>query len=144
MKRNISLQWEVLYSPEKVWEVLTNFELVKKWIPKISDFKAIEGFEYEQHQKARGDWDGIIYHKVLKIVPSKTLSYTFQSGPQKGIITMNTIVTFNLTPIENGTLVKLEHSGFEGLKNCFTSFILELGWKNQISKRINEILAEAD
>ncbi len=142
MKRDINIEWELPYSNENIWEMLTKLELVKQWAPAVNDFKAIEGFEYEQHQKARGDWDGIIYHKVICIEPLKKLSYTFQSGPRKGIITMDTVVTFQLIPIENGTKLQLAHTGFIGFKNCLTSFILESGWKKQIAKRFHNILAE--
>jgi uncharacterized protein YndB with AHSA1/START domain len=142
MKRDIKIEWKFLYTKEKVWGMLTNLELIKKWAPAINDFKLIEGFEYEQHQKARGDWDGIIYHKIVNIDPFKKLSYTFQSGPKKGVITMDTVVTFNLISIENGTLVLMEHTGFVGFRNCLTSYILESGWKKQIAKRFNNILSE--
>ena len=142
MKRNIKIEWEFPYSSEKVWEMLTNLDLIKKWAPAVNDFKPIEGFEYEQHQKGRGDWDGIIYHRIIHLDPLKKLSYTFQSGSKKGVITMDTIVTFNLIPYENGTKVQFEHAGFVGFKNCLTSYILESGWKKQIAKRFNNILAE--
>lgn len=142
MKRDIKIEWIWPYSNEKVWDMFTKKELVKKWSPAITDFNPIMGFEFEQHQKARGDWDGIIYHKIIHLDPLKRLSYTFQSGPEKGVITMDTVVTFKLIPNENGTLVQFEHSGFVGFRNCFTSYILESGWKKQIAKRFNNILAE--
>lgn len=142
MERDIKIEWNLPYSNDKVWDMLTKKELVLKWMPAISDFKPMIGFEFEQHQKARGDWDGIIYHKIVDVIPLKQLSYTFQSGPKKGIITMDTVVTFKLTSDKDGSILKLEHSGFVGAKNCMTSFILEFGWKKQIAKRFKSILAE--
>ena len=141
MKRDIKIEWKLPYSGERVWEILTKKELVLQWMPAISDFRPIEGFEFEQHQKARGDWDGIIYHKIVSIIPVEKLSYTFQSGPKKGSITMDTLVTFKLMSDKSGTVLQLEHSGFVGAKNCMTSFILEFGWKKQIAKRFRGILA---
>jgi uncharacterized protein YndB with AHSA1/START domain len=141
MKRDIKIEWNLPYSIDKVWDMLTKKELVIKWIPAISDFSPIVGFEFEQHQKARGDWDGIIYHKVIDLIPLKLFSYTFQSGPKKGTITMDTIVTFKLTSDnKNVTKLQLEHSGFVGARNCMTSLILEFGWKKQIAKRFKSIL----
>jgi uncharacterized protein YndB with AHSA1/START domain len=142
MKRDIKIEWNLPYSDEKVWDMLTKKELVIKWMPAISDFSPIVGFEFEQHQNARGDWDGILYHKVIDLIPLIQFSYTFQSGPKKGTITLDTLVTFKLTSDKNGTKLKLEHSGFVGAKNCMTSLILEFGWKNQIAKRFKSILAE--
>ena len=142
MKRDIKIEWNLPYSNEQVWDMLTKKELVLKWMPAISDFNPIVGFEFEQHQKARGDWDGIIYHKIVDLIPQRQLSYTFQSGPQKGIITMDTLVTFKILNDKNGIILQLEHSGFVGIKNCMTSFILEMGWKKPIAKRFKNILAE--
>lgn len=141
MKRDIKIEWRLPYSVDKVWDMLTKKELVLKWMPAISDFNPIVGFEFEQHQKARGDWDGIIYHKVVDLIPLKQFSYTFQSGPKKGTITLDTLVTFRLTSANNETVLLLEQSGFVGMKNIMTSLILELGWKKQIAKRFKSILA---
>ena len=59
--------------------MLTNLELIRKWVPEINDFKPTVGFKNEQHQKVCGDRDGIIYHKVIDLVPLKRFSFTFQS-----------------------------------------------------------------
>lgn len=55
-------------------------------MPAISDFSPIVGFKFEQHQKARGDWDEIIYHRVVDLIPLTLLSYIFQSAPKKVLL----------------------------------------------------------
>lgn len=66
----------------------------------------------------------------------------FSEWSGKGTFTMDTLVTFKLTNDKTGTILKLEHFGFVGAKNCMTCLILEFGWKKQIVKRFNSILGE--
>lgn len=142
MKRDIKIDWMFPYPCEKVWEMLTDVDKVKQWAPAVNDFKPVVGFAYEQHQKPRSGWDGIIYHQVVAVEPLKKLSFTFQSGPQKGVITMDTEVTFILHPVAGGTQVQFSQTGFVGFRNCLTSYILESGWKKPIAKRFAAILAQ--
>ncbi|CAG5004915.1 hypothetical protein DYBT9275_03474 [Dyadobacter sp. CECT 9275] len=145
MKRDVKVQWFYPHPPEVIWECLTNQELLNKWTF-IKDFKPVVGHEFEAHAKPRKSqgFDGIMYHKVLEVIPLKKLSYTFRGGPQKGVITLDTIVTWTLTPKNGGTELKVEQSGFEGTKNYFTSFIMELGWKKILSKKITKALQTLD
>ncbi|MGO1585569.1 MAG: SRPBCC family protein [Mesonia sp.] len=141
MKRNIKLEWFFDYSPEQIWECLTNPELLKEWMG-IQSFKAEVGFEFTQKQKPKPamKWDGMMYHTVLEVVPIEKLSYSFQGGPKPGVITLDTIVTWRLSPKKNGTVLVLEHTGFEGAKNILSSMFMELGWKNHIAKKFKKAL----
>lgn len=141
MKRNIHIKWQLTYPVETIWEYLTNFELLSQWT-EIKSFKAVVGFEFTQKQpaKPKHGWDGMMYHKVLEVVPNEKLSYSFKAGPEKGVITLDTIVTWRLTANGRGTTLELEHSGFEGLKNVMTSFIMELGWRNHMIKKLKTAL----
>jgi uncharacterized protein YndB with AHSA1/START domain len=141
MKRTIKLKWHFPHPPETVWEYLTNPDLLSQWT-KIKDFKSVVGFEFTQQERPqpKRGWDGMMYHRILEVIPNEKLSYTFQAGPEKGVITLDTIVTWRLKPDDNGTTLELEHSGFEGLKNYMTSFIMELGWKNHIIKKLKSAL----
>lgn len=141
MKRTIHLKWQLAYPPETIWEYLTNPALLSQWT-EIKSFKPVVGFEFIQQQpaKPKRGWDGMMYHKVLEVVPNEKLSYSFKAGPEKGIITLDTVVTWRLTPNGTGTTLALEHAGFEGLKNVMTSFIMELGWKNHIIKKLKTAL----
>lgn len=144
MQRDIKIKWFYPYPPETIWEHLTNPELLQQWTS-IKEFEPIVGFEFEQHERPKPsrNWNGIMYHKIIEIIPLKRLSYTFQGGPKKGIITLDTIVTWILEPKENGTELRLEHTGFKGTKNYITSFIMELGWKNHIAKKFKKTLLDS-
>ncbi len=141
MKRDIKLKWFYHYPPEKIWECLTNPEILRQWSP-MKDFKPEIGFECQSQQPPRPsqNWDGIMYHKILEIVPFERLSYSFQGGPSPGIVTLDTVVTRILVPKDGGTELQLEHTGFSGPKNMLTSFIMEFGWKKIVGKKFTKII----
>lgn len=141
MKRKIHLKWNLPHPPETVWEYLTNTDLLSQWT-KIKDFKPVVGYEFTQQERAqpKRGWDGMMYHKVLEVIPGKKLSYTLQGGPEKGVITLDTVVTWQLKPHSDGTTLELIHTGFEGIKNYMTSFIMELGWRNHVIKKLKKAL----
>src|SRR5947208_3658911 len=96
--------------PKDVWEYLTNSALMAQWLMP-NDFEPILGydFQFKIPPMPKLDFDGIIYCKVLEIVPFKKLSYSWKSGPGQGKITIDSIVVWTLTPKENGTELKLVH-----------------------------------
>ena len=51
-------------------------------------------------------WDGIIDCDVLVVEPFKRLSYTWRS------LGLDSVVLWTLTPVEGGTHVRMEQSGF--------------------------------
>jgi uncharacterized protein YndB with AHSA1/START domain len=63
------------------------------------------------------NFDGIVYCKVLEVVPFKKLSYSWKSGPGNGGITIDSLVVWTLDPKEGGTQLLLEHSGFKKLED---------------------------
>lgn len=141
MKRDIILKWFHPYPAEEVWECLTNAELISQWLMK-TDFKPVPGhkFRFVTTPKPAFKWNGIVYCEVTELVPFKKLSFTWRSGPEEGVVTMDTVVTWILEPKDNGTELTLEHKGFGGMKNVLVSFMMEKGWKKHIAKRFADIL----
>ncbi|MDN5284143.1 MAG: hypothetical protein JWR38_417 [Mucilaginibacter sp.] len=141
MRRNLVIKWYFPYPPEKVWECLTNPELVNQWLME-NDFKLIVGHKFQFHSKPlpKMGWDGIVYCEVLEIVPNKKLVYTWKGGPRPGVIDLDTLLIWTLSPEGEGTRMVLEHSGFKGFKNLITSMFMENGWKKGISRRMDKIL----
>ena len=137
MKRDLKLHWFYPYPVEILWRCLTDPEILKQWNLNTTDFKAEVGFQWMEVQKPRPkmNWDGKMYFEVLEVVPLTKLVYSFKGGPSEGVFNLDTVVTWKLVPKENGTEVQLEHTGFKGLHNMLTSFIMELGWKNKVAKR---------
>ena len=89
------------------------------------------------------DFDGIVYCKVLEIVPHQKLSYSWKSGPGNGKIELDSIVVWKLIPKENGTELLLEHTGFSGFDHVGMFSAMNEGWFKNMQK-IGELIKAAD
>ena len=143
MQREIRHQWFFPHPVEDVWEFLTNSELLGQWLMK-NDFKPVVGHQFTFTTKSRINpaFDGTIFCEVLEVSPLKRLSYSWKGGPRKGKITLDSLVTWTLTPKENGTELLLEHTGFKGVKNFLAYIIMNKGWTIIIRKRFTTQLIE--
>ena len=123
------------HRPEQVWEYLTRAELMELWLMP-NDFLPILGrdFQFRIKPMPQLDFDGIVYCKVLEIVPHQTLSYSWKSGPGNGKIELDSIVVWKLIPKDNGTELLLEHTGFSGFDNMSMFSAMNVGWLKNIQK----------
>ena len=81
------------------------------------------------------NFDGIIYCKVLELVPNKRLVYSWKGGPKPGNITLDSTVVWTLTSKDKGTELLLEHNGFatdEAMQQIFS--VMDAGWLQNIQK----------
>ena len=140
MKRSIKHQYFFAHSPEKVWQYLTDSDLMALWLMK-NNFKPIVGtdFQFRINPIPDLDFDGIFYCTVLEIEPYKKLSYSWKSGPGYEKITLESIVIWKLEPTEKGTQVYLEHNGFDKDENLDFFNGLNHGWPEKFEK-INNLL----
>jgi uncharacterized protein YndB with AHSA1/START domain len=136
MQKEIIHQFTFPQSPEEVWEYLTNAELLAQWLMP-NDFKPIVGhrFQFGTKPKYPLGFDGRIYCEVLEIVPYRKLVYSWKGGLSKENPSLDSTVTWTLTPTDNGTVLKLEHKGFKGIKNYLAYIIMNKGWA-KIGKRL--------
>ena len=93
------------HSPEKVWRALTESPLVTQWLMK-NDFEPVVGRRFQFRSEPVPQWDGVIHCEVLVVEPLKRLSYSW------GTLGLESVVLFTLTAAEDGTHVRMEHSGF--------------------------------
>jgi uncharacterized protein YndB with AHSA1/START domain len=142
MSKKIKHQLFFQHPPEAVWEYLTNAELMELWLMK-NDFQPTIGheFQFRINPIPSLDFDGIIYCKVLEIVPFKRLSYSWKLGPGDGTINIDSIVRWELQPKDNGTELLLDHGDFAVMENLGIFNSMYDGWlKNmyKIADRLNE------
>lgn len=139
MNNAIHHQWFYNYSPERVWECLTDAELLGQWLMP-NDFKAEIGhqFTFRALPRPRFGFDGRIYCKVVAIEPYKRLAYSWRGGEGEKV-TLDSLVTWTLTSQNGGTLLTLEHTGFKGIKNLIPYLVMNKGWV-KISKRLENKL----
>lgn len=143
MTKLIKHQFSFPHPVETVWEYLTNPELLGSWLMK-NDFRPIVGheFQFRTGPIASLNFDGIFYCKVLHITPFEHLSYSWNSGPGNGEISLESVVNWYLERTENGTNLFLEHSGFAKKGNLDMYNGLLLGWVEKLQKIANLLNAE--
>jgi uncharacterized protein YndB with AHSA1/START domain len=139
MQKEIKHEWFYSQPAGQVWDYLTKPELMEQWLMK-TDFQPVAGHEFNFWTKPLPNFgfDGIIYCKVLEIIPFKKLSYSWKGGPGNGAFTLDSVVVWTLTPKDNGTQLLLQHSGFREDDYMMFSVMGE-GWLRNIGK-IGELL----
>jgi uncharacterized protein YndB with AHSA1/START domain len=143
MQKDLLIKWHFTHPPEKVWECLTDTNLISEWLMK-NDFKPIVGhkFQFQTKPIPKMGFDGNVYCEVMEVVPVKRLVYTWKGGPRPGVVELDTLLIWTLNKTEAGTEIILEHKGFKGFKNYITSIFMGSGWKKHINKRFAKILNE--
>jgi uncharacterized protein YndB with AHSA1/START domain len=138
MTKSIKHTFFFSHPPATVWEYLTNPDLMELWLMK-NDFQPIVGFDFQFRTNPIPalHFDGIFYCKVLEIVPFKKLSYSWNSGPGNGEITLESVVVWKLEAKDKGTELFLEHSGFEKEENLEFYKGLTDGWLKKMQKIAN-------
>jgi len=113
MEKEIKLKWVFKTSPEKVWDYLTQPELLSQWLM-YSDFKPILGHKFQFYKEAKLDciYGGMVFCEIVEIKTAQLLSYTWEFDIENGKPQYHSLVTWHLSPIEEGTELTLIHSGF--------------------------------
>lgn len=139
MQRDIHHTWFFPQPPALVWDYLTKPELIAQWLME-NNFQLIVGhhFQFMTKPRIKLGFDGKVYCQVLEIVPLKLLSYSWKGGVGEKT-KLDSIVTWTLTPKNNGTELSLVHSGFKGMKNYLSYLIMNKGWA-KIGKRFGQPL----
>ncbi len=136
MKSSIQHEFYFPVPPEVVWNYLTDPELLAQWLMP-NDFKPVVGHKFQFGTKPRYalGFDGRVYCEVLEIEVCKKLVYSWKGGLSKENPLLDTLVVWTLRPSGEGTLLRLEHKGFKGIKNILPYFIMNNGWA-KIGKRL--------
>lgn len=137
MSKTIFHQFTYPQPPEKVWEYLTDSALLAQWLMP-NDIQPILGHKFRMQSRPmpKFGFDGIVHCEILELVPRKKLVFSWKGG------NLDTRVTWKLSPQDGGTLLKLEHGGFKGLKNLLPYLIMGRGWK-KIGGRLLSLLQTA-
>jgi uncharacterized protein YndB with AHSA1/START domain len=130
---------------ETIWAALTDPELIAQWFMP-NDFEAEVGHRFSFRTQAVGPWDGVSEGEVLAAEPFWRLQYSWRGGSLElegfGRY-IDTVVTWTLSPLSNGTHVRLEHAGFtkdnEAVHAIMSS---ENGWRmvvNRLAKVVTDL-----
>src|SRR5882762_7920524 len=138
---------EVLpHAPEVVWKTLTTAELMGRWLMMPTGFEPTKGKHFTYQTTPAGEWDGVIHCEVLEATPNERLVYAWKGGHEGNFgygSRLNTVVTLTLSRVENGTRLRLVHSGFVLPKNETAFKSMTEGWK-KVVRNLDTIAAEQD
>ncbi len=125
------------HAPETIWKVLTTGELIGRWLMAPTGFEPREGNSFTFQTTPAGEWDGTIHCQVLEVKPNERFAYAWKGGHEGNVgygSRLDTVVTFILSRVENGTRLRLVHSGFVLPKNATSLRNLSEGWKEVVGK----------
>ncbi|MGA3171557.1 MAG: SRPBCC domain-containing protein [Chthoniobacteraceae bacterium] len=124
-----------------VWKAITEKDRMKEWFFMIENFAPVPGREFDftvEHQ-------GMTYPhlcKVTEVIPGKKLAYTWRYEGYEG----NSLVTFELTPEGDKTLLRLTHEGLGTFPKLpsFTRGNFVNGWTMLIGMSLMDYLNPKD
>lgn len=115
MLQNVKTEVFYPYPPERVWQVITNRRALAAWLME-NDFEPRLGHKFRFKTEAKQGINNTIYCEVIKLDEPRCLSYTWTGN----FMCQPTIVTWTLLPVEGGTKLQLEHTGFESKVSQFS------------------------
>jgi uncharacterized protein YndB with AHSA1/START domain len=134
------------HAPETIWKTLTTGELMARWMMEPTGFEPVEGKRFTFRTSPAGAWDGVIHCQVLEVLPNQRFAYAWKGGHEANAgygSPLDTVVTWILSRVENGTRLRLVHSGFVRPKNDTAFKNMSEGWK-KVVKNIGAIVDEQD
>jgi len=134
------------HAPETIWKALTTGDLIGRWLMAPTGFEPVVGNRFTFQTTAGGQWDGVIHCQVLEVLPCERFVYAWQGGHESNEgygAPLDTLVTWTLTRVDNGTRVRLAHSGFVLPKNDTAYRNMGEGWK-KVVRNLDDIAAEQE
>jgi uncharacterized protein YndB with AHSA1/START domain len=123
------------HAPETIWKTLTTGELIGRWMMAPTGFEPVKGKRFTFQTKPGGAWDGVIHCEVLEAMPNQRLVYSWKSGHEGNVgygSRLDTVVTYTLSRVEDGTRLRVVHSGFVLPRNDTAFKSMGEGWKKVV------------
>ena len=136
MKRDLHIRHFFKHPQAKVWEAVTDSDLLGKWyLPNDLDPEYDEEFTFRSAPEK--GWNGVTYCELTHFEPKRRLAFTYRgtkggskAGKHSSVFgALDTMVRIALVPEENGTYLAIDHEGFRGLKQIFKSFVIDGSWR---------------
>jgi uncharacterized protein YndB with AHSA1/START domain len=135
------------HAPETLWKTLTNGALMARWLKMTPiGFEPVKGKRFTYQTTPSRAWDGIIHCEVQEAIANERLVYNWRSGHAENVgygAPLDTVVTFTLSKVGNGTRLRLVHSGFVLPRNQLAFKNMGEGWK-KVVPTIGAIAGEQD
>jgi uncharacterized protein YndB with AHSA1/START domain len=105
------LERQLPQPPARVWQALTDSALIERWLMK-NDFAPVVGRKFTFRAEPQPYWNGVTDCEVVAVEPVRRLSYRWNSSGEEAAHGLKTVVVWTLTPTSDGTLLRLDQSGF--------------------------------
>ncbi|HEV7644354.1 MAG TPA: SRPBCC domain-containing protein [Pyrinomonadaceae bacterium] len=137
MKRDIKMEAFYPYPPERVWRAVADGKAMAKWLMP-NDFEPKLGHKFQFRTKPAPGFDGIVHCEVLELQEPRLLRISWRGGP------IDTVLKFLLEPVQGGTKLSLEHTGFTGVKGLMISYMMSSGWKKMFRTSLPAVIKNID
>jgi uncharacterized protein YndB with AHSA1/START domain len=132
MKGDLKFEVVYPYTLDQVWRALTDASALGEWLMP-NDFEPRLGHKFQFHTKAVAGFEGTVGCEILEFTPPKRLVYSWRGA------NIDTVVSFTLEPVAQGTRLVLEHTGFAGTGSM--SSLMSSGWEKKLHTALPGVLA---
>jgi uncharacterized protein YndB with AHSA1/START domain len=116
-----------------VWRALTQGQLITQWLMD-NDLEPVVGHRFQFRGTPNPNWNGVIDCEVLIVEPDEKLVYSWNA------LGLESVVTWTLNQTSNGTMLRMEQSGFRADQvNAYNG--ASHGWKKFIGE-LEHIVAD--
>ncbi len=125
---------------ERVWQAITDKDLMKKWYFEISDFKTEIGFEFQFYGEGNKGEKYLHLCKITDVIPLRKLSYSWQYQGYEG----KSEVIFDLVNQGKQTILRLTHRGIHSFPDHpdFAPENFAQGWNELIGTLLKNMVEE--
>lgn len=141
MLDSIELQRELSYTPEQVWTALTDRRALAEWLMP-NDFEPRVGHRFVFQVDPMPGCVTETRCEVLEVDPPRKLVYTWLPvGKSPMPAARPSVVTWTLAATGSGTVLKLVHTGLEGVFPWWQRMMLRFGWGTMVKRWIGKCAA---
>lgn len=140
-KESLSIERTFDASIDKVWKAISDPQEMKSWYFKLEDFKPEVGFRFDFMGGEEGGKQYLHLCEITTATAGKELAYTWRYDNYPG----NSLVTWQLIPVGEQTLLRLKHEGIETLAQGgpeFSKASFAEGWAHIIHVSLKKHLTD--
>jgi len=133
--RSVVVERDFSHPPSKLWRALTQPHLIEAWLMR-NDFAPTVGHRFN----LTGHWGGVLDRAGPDPAPGGRLAYSWDYAHEDPAFDLRSVVTFTLTPTDNGTHLRMEQAGFRPDQKQATGGAMH-GWRSFFDK-LEGVLAQ--
>lgn len=137
---DLHFQRHYSHGVERVWWAITDPGALAKWYMIADGLTAETGCRFTLHDPDAKGWSGWLDCEVLTAEPHHRFAYRSVERRDQLV----TDVAWTLTEQPDGTLLRLDHTGFDGWNGFVAGTILRFGWRGLLKSELPELLDSHD